>query len=72
MRSKVLFIPSDQWQMQDFLGDANSLGGGAPRYDFAKMSRKLHEIERIWMPWGGVPRGLHKSANGDSIRVCSH
>ena len=27
-------------------------GGGAPTYDFAKFSRKLHEIERIWMPRG--------------------
>ena len=28
-------------------------GGGAPTYDFAKFSRKLHEIERIWAPGGG-------------------
>ena len=27
--------------------------GGAPTYDFAKFSRKLHEIERIWVPTGG-------------------
>ena len=26
---------------------------GAPTYDFAKISRKLHEIERIWTPGGG-------------------
>ena len=26
------------------------LSGGAPTYDFAKFSRKLHEIERIWAP----------------------
>ena len=25
-------------------------GGGAPTYDFAKFSQKLHEIERIWTP----------------------
>ena len=24
--------------------------GGAPTYDFAKFSQKLHEIERIWTP----------------------
>ena len=27
--------------------------GGAPTYDFAKISQKLHEIERIWAPRGG-------------------
>ena len=32
-------------------GGAKSLGG--PTYDFAKFSRKLHEIERIWVPGGG-------------------
>ena len=25
---------------------------GAPTYDFAKFSQKLHEIERIWTPGG--------------------
>ena len=24
--------------------------GGAPTYDFGKISQKLHEIERIWTP----------------------
>ena len=28
------------------------LSGGAPTYDFAKFSQKLHEIERIWTPRG--------------------
>ena len=28
-------------------------GGGAPTYNFAKISQKLHEIERIWTPRGG-------------------
>ena len=27
---------------------------GAPTYDFAKFSQKLHEIERIWIPGGGL------------------
>ena len=36
------------------LGSANS-PGGAPIYDFAKFSQKLHEIERIWTP-GEVAR----------------
>ena len=26
--------------------------GGAPTYDFAKISQKLHEIEIIWAPGG--------------------
>ena len=33
-----------------------SRGGGAPTYDFAKISPKLHEIERIWTPGGGRPK----------------
>ena len=33
-------------------GGANS-PGGAPTYDFTKISQKLHEIERIWTPGGG-------------------
>ena len=28
--------------------------GGAPTYDFAEFSQKLHEIERIWTPRGGA------------------
>ena len=36
-------------------GGANS-PGGAPTYDFAKFSQKLHEIERIWTPRGGGAR----------------
>ena len=35
-------------------GGVNSrAGGGVPTYDFAKMSQKLHEIERICPPPGG-------------------
>ena len=34
-------------------GGANS-PGGAPTYEFAKFSQKLHEIERIWTPGGGA------------------
>ena len=30
--------------------------GGVPTYNFAKISRKLHEIERIWTPGGRIPR----------------
>ena len=39
-------------------GGANSLGGGAPTYDFAKISHKLHEIERIWTPGGHASLAL--------------
>ena len=35
-----------QWWIQDFPEE------GAPTYDFVKISRKLHEIERIWTPKG--------------------
>ena len=34
-------------------GGADSGGGGAPTYDFAKFSQKLHEIERNFTPGGG-------------------
>ena len=38
---------------------ANSSGrGGAPTYDFAKFSRKLHEIERIWTPGGRASKNF--------------
>ena len=30
------------------------LSRGVPTYDFAKISQKLHEIERIWAPGGGA------------------
>ena len=36
-------------------GGANS-PGGMPTYNFAKISQKLHEIERIWTPRGGGAR----------------
>ena len=46
-------------------GGANS-PGGAPTYDFAKFSQKLHEIERIWAPRGGraSPAPPLRSATG--------
>ena len=43
-------------------GGANSPGGGAPTYDFAKISQKLHEIERIWAPGGACKILLCRSA----------
>ena len=42
-----------QWRIQDFPEEGAPTPGGAPTYNFAKISRKLHEIERIWMPGGG-------------------
>ena len=46
-----------QWQIQDFpeVG-APTPEGGTPTYDFAKISQKLHEIERIWTLGGGRPK----------------
>ena len=38
-------------------GGANS-PGRAPTYDFAKISQKLHEIERIWAPRGDASKIL--------------
>ena len=50
-----------QWRIQDFPEEgAPTPQGGAPIYEIAKFSEKLHEIERIWTPGGGggarVPR----------------
>ena len=48
---------ANQWRIQDFPEEgAPTLQGGAPTYDFAKFSPKLHEIERIWTPGGGGAR----------------
>ena len=45
---------SHQRRIQDFpRGRQLPGGGGAPTYNFAKFSQKLHEIERIWVPRGG-------------------
>ena len=50
-------------------GGANS-PGGAPTYDFAKISQKLHEIERIWTPGGArVPRAPLRSAT--AVYLCA-
>ena len=37
-------------------GDANSPGGGAPTYDFAKFCEKLHKIGKILGRRGGARR----------------
>ena len=48
-----------QWRIQDFseVGTPTLGGRGAPTYDFAKFSEKLHEIERIWT----LGEGTHPS-----------
>ena len=44
-----------QWRIQDFPEEgAPTPQGGAPTYEIAKFSEKLHEIERIWTPRGGA------------------
>ena len=44
-----------QWRIQDVPEEgAPTPQGGAPTYDFAIFSQKLHEIERIWAPGGGA------------------
>ena len=35
-------------------GWGRQLPRGAPTYNFAKISQKLHEIERIWTPGGAA------------------
>ena len=54
-----------QWQIQDFPEVGAPTLRGAPTYDFAKISQKLHEIERIWTPRGGASKILLcRSATG--------
>ena len=50
---------SNQWRIQDFpeVG-APTPQGRALTYDFAKISQKLHEIERIWTPGGRMSKIL--------------
>ena len=57
-RNAALYLSyRTQWRIQDFPEEgALTLQGGAPIYDFAKFSQKLHEIERIWIPGGGGAR----------------
>ena len=45
-----------QWPIQDFPEEGASTLQGAPTYDFAKFSQKLHEIERIWTRGGARPK----------------
>ena len=40
-------------ERMDTSGGSRISPEGAPTYDFAKFSQKLHEIERIWAPRGG-------------------
>ena len=57
--TSALTIMGEQWRIQDFPEEGvPTPQGGAPTYDFAKFSQKLHEIERIWAPRGGA-RPLH-------------
>ena len=48
------FAAADPGFPQGGGGVSTPRGGGVPTYDFAKFSRKLHEIERIWAPRGGM------------------
>ena len=44
-------------------------GWGAPTYDFAKISQKLHEIERIWTRGGGGHASLLPPLNPPLAKV---
>ena len=52
---KPITFKSNQGRIQDFpeVG-VQTLRGGA-KIQFAKISQKLHEIERIWTPTGARP-----------------
>ena len=72
-----LYVYTGQWRIQDFPEEgAPTLQGGAPTYDFAKISQKLHEIERIWTPGGGRASKIllcrSATAGADSLSMLSH
>ena len=46
------YVVERQWRIQDFPEEGVPTPRGAPTYDFAIFSQKLHEIERIWAPRG--------------------
>ena len=56
MKPCFWITPASQWRIQDFLEEGAPTPQGAPTYDFAKFSQKLHEIERIWTPGGARPK----------------
>ena len=57
---------NDQWRIRDFPEEgAPTPQGGAPTYEFAKISRKLHEIERIWLPRASLALPLRSSTDDD-------
>ena len=47
-----IIMSNEQWRIQDFPKEGAPTPRGAPTYDFAQFSQKLHEIERIWTPGG--------------------
>ena len=49
-RFEGMHIP--QWRIQDFPDEGGANSPGCSTYDFAKISQKLHEIEKIWTPSG--------------------
>ena len=55
---KQSFVPPKSVAVPGFpRGGGANTPGGVPTYDFAKISQKLHEIERIWTPRGAhIPR----------------
>ena len=44
-----------QWRIQDFSEEGAPTTGGAPRHDFIKISRKLHEIKENSARGGAHP-----------------
>ena len=60
-----------QWRIQDFPKEGAPTLGGAPTYNFAKFSQKLHEIERIWTP-RGVARPLLDLYEFCSVQINSN
>ena len=59
----------NQWRIQDFAQVGRQPSNGAPTYDFAKYSQKLHEIERIWTPGRATKILLCRSATENCMKM---
>ena len=52
------YLDKLQWRIQDFPEEGAPTLRGAPTYDFAKFSQKLHEIEEFGPPGGAASKIL--------------
>ena len=62
---------TSQWQIQNFPKVGAPTLQEMPTYDFAKISQKLHEIERIWAHRGGAHPSCPCRSTNASMYICT-